>query len=111
MVNDILNTGGAFLPEFEVASPEVSEEEKEALLAAEEEIRQLQILAKSPAWTRIKAEFLAEIEKMKYEVVKQNDKGVSLENIGREFQIYRICEQKLISLIERVERGEIEDES
>ena len=50
MVNDILNTGGAFLPELEVARPEVSEEEKEALLAAEEEIRQLRILAKSPAW-------------------------------------------------------------
>lgn len=103
---DIIDSGGDFIPEFEVEAPTLSKEEQEEIEREKEDIRQLKILKRSPAWKKVKERFLEEIESMKFNITNTCDDSGSLEKIGQEFRIYRICEQKLTALIEEVESGE-----
>lgn len=109
-MEDILNSGGRFIPENEIQSLGLTKEEKEELEREKEEIRQLNILSRSPAWQKAKTQLLEGVEKMKYEIGESCDNNASLESIGQNFKIYRIAEQKIKQLVEEVEVEEVENE-
>ena len=107
-MNDILNTGGDFIPELEVQIPSISKEEEEELKREMEEIKQMRVLSKSPAWKRVRDKLLNDIERMKYKISQDCDNNASLESIGQQFRIYQLCEQKIRSMIEEVEEYDVQ---
>ena len=108
---DALSAGGVFMPEMEIQAPEMTEEEIQAQKEFEREVKELRILANSPAWQRIKEAFLKEINEMKHNMAQTVANQGSLDKIGEEFKIGYLCEQKLKSLIDRVEQSrEVENE-
>nr|DAX29324.1 MAG TPA: hypothetical protein [Caudoviricetes sp.] len=105
--DDILNSGGSFTPEMEVETPTISKSEREQIEREQQEIRDLKIFRKSEAWQNAKKRLFEKLEKMKFEITETCDNNGSLENIGQNFKIYRICEQKVKELINEIE---VEDE-
>ena len=105
MNEDVLASGGAFIPENEVYKDEMSEEEKKMLETAQRESIELRVLANSPAWNRVKEKFIEKITNLKYDVVKMNENQGSLNEIGQQFKIYEICEKELLSLINEVDQS------
>lgn len=102
-MDDILNSGGAFTPEKEITEITLTKEEKEAINEAENEIRETNILLKSPAWERAKINFLTEIENMKNQLPGMVENKSSLEDIGLEYKVCMMTEKKIVELINSIE--------
>lgn len=110
-MSDILSSGGTFVPEEDIKEIEISKEEKEAIKAAEREIRETTILLNSPAWQRAKDKFIAEIQEMKNILPEKVENQSSLEDIGLEYKVCMLAEKKLLSFINSVESlQEVKDE-
>lgn len=108
-MDDILNSGGTFMPnDLEVEAPKLTKEEEAEIEAEKSEARDMRILANSTAWQKVKADFKEEIKQLKFEVTQAVENQGSLEEIGQRFKIYSICEARLLSLIERVENADYE---
>lgn len=104
---DALSSGGVFHPEqLEIQGPELTQAELDEQRQFESEARALKILVNSTAWMKIREEFTKEVEDIKHNLAKVAVlEGKSLEDIGMEFKIGQICEQRIMSLINRVEQN------